>query len=106
MSPTLGADGVSVLFAGYKDGVWSLYRNTLRIIKNTGYTKTEGISNDYVFFDTTRPETYLFLEKNLQTGTYQYRKNGKLIEKKWEDVSIHVSFGYDNHIITTAKDKE
>ncbi len=106
MSPTVGADGTSILFAGYKDKVWSVYRNTLRVVKNTGYTKTGGISNDYVFFDTTRPETYLFLEKDAQTGTYQYRKNGKLIEKRWKDVSLHISFGYDNHIITTAKDEE
>jgi hypothetical protein len=67
MNPTLGADGSSVLFAGYKDGLWSLYRNTLRIVKNTGYTKTEGIASDYIFFDTTHPETYLFIEKDIKS---------------------------------------
>ena len=78
MNPRVGADGSSIIFGGYRDGKWSLYRNNEIIIKDTGYSGTR-IQDDYLFFDTTNPRTYLFAIKDPQTGKYHYLKNGKNI---------------------------
>ena len=104
MNPTLWADGGSVIFAGKKDGLWKIYRNTDEIIKNTGYT-AENIEYDYAFFDTTNPRSYLFIERDTSTGFYRYRKNGILLPGIWKDISIEVQFGYDSHILTAAQDE-
>lgn len=85
MNPKLGADGGSILFAGKKDGSWSIYRNTEKIVKDTGYA-SEDIRYDYAFFDTTNPRTFLFIKKEGADGTYQLIKNGTLLPKKWKDV--------------------
>lgn len=90
MNPQLGADGESILFAGYKDGLWSIYRNTDTVIRDTGYHGI-NIANDYAFFDTTNPKQYLFIEKT-RDNKYLYRKNGKIIPGTWEDVSLDVWF--------------
>lgn len=105
MNPVLWADGTSILYTGYKWGVWRIYRNTYPIIQDTKYSlKTNGDnSGDYAFYDTTNPKTYVILEKNTE-GKYEIRKNGKVIPKVWEDVGIDVYFGYDNTVIMTAKD--
>lgn len=105
MNPRLGADGSSVIFGGYKDKKWSLYRNTEMIVRDTGYTK-ENITNDYLFFDTTNPRTYLFAIKDTKNGTYSFLKNGKTLPGTWQDIGTDVSYGYDNHILTTVKDRE
>lgn len=102
MNPRLGADGGSVLYAWLKNGIWSIYRNTDTIVADTKYHGTD-IQNDYVFFDITNPKQYLFIEKQTD-GKYLYRKNGKIIPGAWDDVGLDVWFGYDNKIITSAKD--
>lgn len=104
MNPTLWADGGSVIFAWKKDGIWGIYRNTDELVKNTGYT-TQKIEYDYVFFDTTNPRTYLFIERDPTTWLYSYRKNGVLLPWRWKDVSTEVQFGYDNHILTAGQDE-
>ncbi len=103
MNPILWADGGSVIFAWKKDGIWSIYRNTDAVIKNTGYT-AEKIEYDYAFFDTTNPRTYLFIERDPLSWLYRYRKNGILLPGIWKDISTDVHFGYDSHILTTGKD--
>lgn len=102
MNPRLGADGGSVLYAGLKDGFWSIYRNTDTVIKDTKYHGVD-VTSDYAFFDTTNPKQYLFVEKT-SDGNYLYRKNGKIMPGIWSDVSLDVWFGYDNKVITTARD--
>ncbi len=103
MNPTLWADGGSIVFAWKKDGIWKIYRNTDEIIKNTGYTASR-VGYDYVFFDTTNPRSYLFIERDPSTWFYTYRKNGILLSWTWKDVSTEVAFGYDSHILTAAQD--
>jgi hypothetical protein len=78
MNPILGADGTSIIFAGKKDGVWSIYRNTDTIVKNTGYTGTD-IAYDYAYYDATNPRAYLFIIYDPTTQTYTYLKNGKIL---------------------------
>jgi hypothetical protein len=102
MNPQLAADGGSILFAWLKEGVWSIYRNTGIVIRESGYSK-QDITNDYVFLDITNPRQYLFIEKN-ENGTYTLRKNGKLVPWIWQDVGLDATFWYDNKIIMTAKD--
>lgn len=91
MNPRLGADGSSVIFGGYKDKKWSLYRNTEMIVRDTGYTK-ESISDDYLFFDTTNPRTYLFAIKDPKNGMYSFLKNGKTLPGTWQDIGTDVSY--------------
>ncbi len=105
MNPRLWADGSSVIYAGYTEGNWNIYRNSDIIVKNTGYTG-RNISSDYLFFDITNPRTFLFIKKDEKTGKYIYIKNGVLLPWAWDDVGTRVDFGFDNHIITTAKDGE
>lgn len=102
MNPRLSADGGSVLYAGLKDGIWSIYRNTGIVVHSTGYTKTK-IQEDYAFFDITNPRQFLFIEKN-EDSTYNLRKNGKLLPERWKDIGLDVTFGYDNKIMMTARD--
>ncbi len=78
MNPSFSADGASILYAGYKDNLWSIYRNTDKVVQNTGYSNTD-ISHDYVFFDITNPRTYLFVKKDIKTGKYILIKNGKIL---------------------------
>lgn len=78
MNPRFSADGSSILYAGYKDDVWGIYRNTDVLVRNTGYSNTD-ISGDYVFFDVTNPRTYLFVKKDISTGKYILIKNGKTL---------------------------
>jgi hypothetical protein len=105
MNPVLWADWGSIIFAGKKDGIWNIYRNTDIIVANTGYSPKWTIDYDYAFFDTTNPRTYLFIERNGESGGYTYRKNGKLLPWVWKDVSTEVTFGYDSHILTAAEDE-
>ena len=99
----MSADGSSILYAGFHDGIWSIYRNTEVLVKNTNYSNGE-VSGDYVFFDITNPRDYLFVKKNLQTSLYTLIKNGKNLHGMWEDFGTDISFGYDNHIILRLKD--
>lgn len=78
MNPIVGADGGSIIFAGKKDGIWSIYRNTDTVIKNTNYTQ-EDISYDYAHYDATNPRTYLFIIYDKNTRTYTYLKNGTIL---------------------------
>jgi hypothetical protein len=103
MNPRMSADGSSIIFAGLRDGIWGIYRNTDTIIRDTGYTNTD-ISRDYAFFDITNPKQYVFLEYT--DGKYKVRKNGKIIPWTWDDVGLDVTFGYDNKVIMSAKDSE
>ena len=103
MNPRMSADGSSILYAGFHDGIWSIYRNTEVLVKNTNYSNAE-VSGDYVFFDITNPRDYLFVKKNLQTSQYTLIKNGKNLPGIWEDFGTDISFGYDNHIILRLKD--
>ena len=104
MNPVLWADGGSIVFAGKKDGIWSIYRNGDILVRDTGYN-AKNIDYDYVYFDVTNPRTYLFIERDPSTGLYSYRKNGILLPWKWKDVSTDVSFWYDSHILTAAQDE-
>lgn len=105
MNPRLSPDGSSIIYAGYQDGIWNIYRNTEVIVKNTHYVNSD-ISGDYVFFDITNPRTYLFIKKDISTGKYSLIKNGKNLPWFWDDFGTEVSFGYDNHIILKLKDKD
>lgn len=102
MNPRLSADGGSILFAGLRDNVWSIYRNTGIVVQDTHYTK-RNIWDDYVFFDITNPRQYLFIEKQ-EDGWYMLRKNWKLVEWRWNDVWLDVAFGYDNKMIMSVED--
>lgn len=102
MNPRLWADGSSVIFAWRKDGIWNIYRNTDTLTRDTWYTPLT-VEYDYAFYDLTNPRTYLFITYDKNTKKYSYRKNGKEIPGLWDDVSTEVHFGYDNHIITSAK---
>ena len=104
MNPVLWADGGSIIFAGKKDGIWNIYRNSDIIVRDTGYT-AKNIDYDYVYFDTTNPRTYLFIERDPTTRLYSYRKNGTLLPWTWKDISTDVYFGYDSHILTAAQDE-
>lgn len=77
MNPRLGADGGSVIYAGLKDGVWNIYRNTDIVVNDTKY-HSANVQDDYVFFDITNPKQYLFIEKT-SDGKYLFRKNGKIM---------------------------
>lgn len=104
MNPRLWADGGSLLFAGEKNGTWSIYRNIEKIVKETGYTNTD-IRYDYMFLDTTTPRTFLFIKKNSESGKYELIKNGKLLPQYWSDIWTDVSFWFDNQIILSVKDE-
>ncbi len=103
MNPRVWADGNSIIYAGYVDNSWSIFRNSDKIIQNTGYNSQDN-SNDYVFFDTTNPRTFLFIKKDIKTWKYIYIKNSITLPWSWYDISTKVDFWFDNHIITTAKD--
>lgn len=103
MNPRLSADGSSILYAGLHEGIWSIYRNTEVLVKNTNYSNSD-VSRDYVFFDITNPRTYLFVKKDTLTHKYTLIKNGKNLPGMWEDFGTDISFGYDNHIILRLKD--
>jgi hypothetical protein len=102
MNPRIWADGSSIIFAWRKDGIWNIYRNTDTLARDTGYNPTSVIF-DYAFFDLTNPRTYLLISYDEKTKKYSYRKNGKALPWTWDDVSTEVIFGYDNHVITSAK---
>lgn len=103
MNPILWADGTSIIYAGKKNGIWNIYRNSEVLIENVGYDNT-NIRNDYVFFDTTNPRTYLFIRKDPDTQKYQGIKNGKILPESWDDIGVdQVYFGFDNHILLPVK---
>jgi hypothetical protein len=102
MNPRLWADGGSIIFAGYKDGIWSIYRNTEVIVRDTRYSNT-SISRDYFFVDTTNPKKYIFYIYDQKTDTYSIQKNGELIPEKWQDVGLDVDFWYGDTVITSVK---
>lgn len=102
MNPRIGADGVSVIYAWYKNGTWWVYRNTDTIVRDTGYNRT-NISDDYVFFDITNPKQYIFIEK-LWAEEYRIRKTGKIIPIIWKDVWLDVYFWYNNQVIMSVRD--
>lgn len=105
MNPRVWADGNSIIYAGYADNSWSIFRNSDKIIQNTGYDSQDN-SHDYVFFDTTNPRTFLFIKKDMKTWQYIYIKNGITMPWSWYDAGTKVDFWFDNHIITTAKDEK
>lgn len=101
MNPKLGADGGSVIYAGYKDGTWKIYRNADVVVENTNYTST-SISKDYFFVDVTNPKKYVFYVYDASSGKYGIIKNGILLKDKWEDVGIDVSFGDGGDTVVTS----
>jgi WD40-like Beta Propeller Repeat len=102
MNPGFSADGSSIIFAGYREGIWSIYRNNERIVVNTQYSNSD-ISGDYFYFDATNPRSYIFIKRDPQIG-YSIIKNGKILPGIWKDIGLTVSFGYDNHIILPVRD--
>jgi len=105
MNPRLGADGSSVIYAGLKDGTWSLYRNTDILVKNTGYRTLTTVENDYLFFDITNPRHYIFIIEQ-PDGKYILRKEWKEVSGLWDDVWLDISFWYDWKILMTAKKQD
>jgi hypothetical protein len=91
MNPHLGADGTSIVYIAKIDGIWSLYRNTSKLVRNIGYDP-KTIDYDYAFYDTTNPRTYLIIERDPLSKKYRYRKNGELLPFLWDDVSTKVDF--------------
>lgn len=104
MNPWVGADGSTIIYAGLREGTWSLYRNTATVIRDTHYTRRD-ISWDYLFYDKTNPREYLFVEK-IWEEQYQFRKNGELIPGTWKDVGLNVGFWYDGKVILSARDNQ
>ena len=92
-----------MIYAGLKNGIWSIYRNTDSIVDNTGYSH-DDISSDYAFFDVTNPKHYIFIKKE-SDGTYSLYKNNKTLPGKWEDIGLDAQFGYDSTIIMTVRDE-
>lgn len=103
MNPQKSADKSAIIFAGLKNGQWGIYRNIRPIIANTGYTKTQNISKDYVFYDLTQPKYYVFI--SYEGDNYRFYKRGKWLPWSWKDVGLDVSFGYDGKIMTSAQDE-
>ncbi|MBX9809331.1 hypothetical protein K2X92_03015 [Candidatus Gracilibacteria bacterium] len=104
MNPRLSADDASILYAALRNGSWGIYRNASPVISNTGYPNPDDISQDYAFYDITNPNYYLFIRK--MTDGYRLYTKGRWIESTFLDVGLDVSFGYDNKIIMSAKDKD
>lgn len=103
MNPNLEGDDAGIIFAGLRDGRWSIYRNTTEFISGINYGGKTDISHDYFFFDPTNPRYYLFVEKTPQG--YQLNKQGKRLPEIWEDINISsVKFGYNEAIILSVKD--
>lgn len=102
MNPRQSPDGLSVIYAGLKDGNWGIYRNATPIIRNTGYPNKEDISRDYVFFDITNPYYYLFIRGS--DDGYRLYKKWAWVEWIWKDVGLDATFGYDNKIIMSVQD--
>lgn len=102
MNPRLSADGSTVIFLGKRDNVWSIYRNTNVIVRDTGYTTADN-SGDYVYYDITNPRQYIIVER-MPDGKYQIRKNGKIIPMIIDDFWLDVEFGYDGKVIMSVKD--
>jgi len=93
------------VFAGLRNGVWQLYRNTTVIVRETGYTQTEDFSHDYFFFDPTNPQYYLFVVKTDQG--YQINKQGRILPQFWKDVDVKsIYFGYRGKILISVQDQE
>lgn len=104
MNPRLSADGASIVYAAFRNGSWWIYRNASPVISNTWYPNPDDISQDYAFYDITNPNYYLFIRK--MTDGYRLYTKWKWIESTFLDVGLDVSFGYDNKIIMSAKDKD
>lgn len=104
MNPRLSPDWTSIIYAGLKDGVWWIYRNATPIIRNTGYPNRDNISQDYVFFDITNPNYYLFI-RHMDNWYQLYTKWG-WVYGTWKDIWLDVSFGYDNKIIMSVQDEK
>jgi hypothetical protein len=105
MNPWLWADGVSIIYSAKKNDIWSIYRNTDVLIRDSGYETKTSVTNDYFFFDTTNPKHSLYIEKE-QDNKYTLRKEWKIIPWTWDDVWLDVSFGYDGKIIMSAKKQD
>lgn len=101
MNPVLAADGRSILFAGYREGKWRIYRNTDVVVEETGYTSTQ-ITRDYFFVDRTNPKKYLFSVYLRESNKYQMIKHGRLLPEVWDDIGVDVSFGFDDTIIMSV----
>jgi len=104
MNPQTGADGSSVIYGWFRDGIWSIYRNSSLVIRDTWYS-AHDIRWDYLFFDTTNPKQYVIFQK-IAWEKYQIRKNNKVIPWVWEDVGLDVGFWYNNTVYLTAKDEK
>lgn len=104
MNPRQTLDGLSIVYAWLKDGVWWIYKNVYPLIRNTGYPNRDDISRDYVFFDITNPFYYLFIRWN--KDTYQLFKKWSWIEWNWKDIWLDVTFWYDNKVIMSVQDND
>lgn len=66
MSPAQEGNGVGVIYAGERDGVWKMYRNSTSFIDSiphlTGILVPPGDTSLF-FFDPTTPHYYLTLKK-------------------------------------------
>lgn len=94
MNPALEGDNSGIVFAAFREGRWSIYRNATELIRKSGYQNRADISYDYFFFDPTNFRHYVFIEKT-ENG-YVINKRGKILETTWEDVDVNsIAFGYD-----------
>lgn len=73
MNPALEGDNSGIVFAAFREGRWSIYRNATELIRKSGYQNRSDISYDYFFFDPTNFRHYVFIEKT---------ENGYVINKK------------------------
>ncbi len=73
MNPALEGDNSGIVFAAFREGHWSIYRNATELIRKSGYQNRSDISYDYFFFDPTNFRHYVFIEKT---------ENGYVINKK------------------------
>lgn len=104
MSPSLGADGSDIIFAGNRAGIWSVYKNTNEFITETNYGGKIDISHDYFFFDKTNGRHFVFIEK-IPNG-YVINKSGKKLDQIWKDIDTeNLNFGYNGTIIVPVQDE-
>ncbi len=105
MSPSQEADKSGVIYAGLRNGKWSIYRNTRSLVEESGYTNAGDVSYDYFYFDPTNPRYFLFVE--YRNEAYTLIKQGKKLPNTWKDFDPEsISFGYDGKILLSVQDEK
>ncbi|PID83943.1 hypothetical protein CSB09_03440 [Candidatus Gracilibacteria bacterium] len=104
LPPKFEADKNGVIFMGFKDKKWGIYRNTKQIIdaQYLPYQKSDTKQLQF-FFDTTRPEYFLCIQKT-DAGLI-LNKRGTLYPQKWKDIKIRPFFGYDGKVLIQLQDE-